>query len=213
MTADTVNVCETFASIQGESSYAGLTCFFIRLAGCNLRCAYCDTPQAWEQGTDREIGALVEEAVAARTSLVQITGGEPLLQPSFPRLARRLCQAVAVPLLVETNGSCDISLVPEPAVTVLDVKCPGSGEAETLDAGNLERLRPRDEVKYVLTDRRDYEWAGAHAREHDLPRRCAHVLLSPAAGRLDPAELARWMLADGSPVRLQVQLHRVIGLA
>lgn len=204
----TVNVCETFVSIQGESSYAGLTCFFVRLAGCNLRCRYCDTVYAYGPGEDRAVTELVAEAAAARTALVEITGGEPLLQPGFADLARELCARSGKRVLVETNGSLDISCVPPGAVVVLDVKCPGSGEAERMDPANLARLRPGDEVKFVLSDRRDYEWASGFVSAH-APALAGHeVFFGPAFGRLDSGRLARWMIDDAVPARLQVQLHR-----
>lgn len=208
----TVNVCETFASLQGESTYAGLTCFFVRLAGCNLRCVYCDTPQAFEPGREMSVDELARAASASGTAITEITGGEPLLQAGCAALAARLCEATRGPVLVETNGTCDISALPDRAVRIMDVKCPGSGAGASFDLDNLRRLRGCDEVKFVISHAADYEWARAFAARHALQARCAAVLFSPARGRLAPADLARWIMRDALPVRLQVPLHSVLGL-
>jgi 7-carboxy-7-deazaguanine synthase len=206
----TVTVHEIFESIQGESTWAGLTCFFIRLAGCNLRCAYCDTPEAWTGGTVESVASIVRRAAKSKAAIVEITGGEPLLQPGAPELARRLAARLKRPVLIETNGTLDISLAPEGVVTIMDVKTPGSGEHAAFDPANLARLRPRDEVKFVLTGREDYEWARRFVRRTGIVKRCAAVLFSPARGRLAAADLGQWILRDGLPVRLQLQLHRVL---
>ena len=206
-----VNVCEVFTSIQGESSYAGQTCLFIRLSGCNLRCTYCDTAHAYGPGRDTPIAELVAQAAASRACLVEITGGEPLLQPWFRELAEALRDGAGKPVLVETNGSQDLSLVPSSVIAVMDVKCPGSGEAGSTDPKNFARLQPADEVKFVLGDRADYDWAVETVVEHDLASVCHAVLFSPVWGRLEPGELGRWIVADGLSVRLQVPLHRVLG--
>jgi 7-carboxy-7-deazaguanine synthase len=208
----TVSLCETFVSIQGESTYAGLPCFFIRLAGCNLRCTYCDTAYAWTGGKERSVTALVRECAAHRAPLVEITGGEPLLQPGCAALAMALRGIPGKTVLVETNGSRDISVLPPGVIAIMDVKCPGSGQSVAFDMTNLARLRPTDEVKFVLCDRGDYEWAKAFVAEHRLAERCHAVLFSPAHGRLETALLARWLLQDCLPVRLQVQLHRLLGM-
>jgi len=207
-----VTVAETFVSIQGESTYAGLPCFFVRLAGCNLRCTYCDTPRALAPGRAEPVAALVHAAAAARTPLVEVTGGEPLLQEDFPALAAALRDGTDATVLVETNGSRDLSAIPEGVIAVVDIKCPGSGEGGSFDLANLDRLRPCDEVKFVLTDRRDYDWARAFAADHALFGHCRTVLFSPAAGRLEPDRLAGWMLADRPAARLQVQLHKMLGV-
>lgn len=209
---ETVAVSEIFTSIQGESTWAGFPCFFVRLAGCNLACAYCDTPQARDAGIQMPIAALIEQFKASRAAIAEITGGEPLLQDGFATLAAALRDVGSRPVLVETNGSRPLSLVPEGVISIVDVKTPGSGECGSFDLANIGRLRPRDEVKFVLTDRADYEWARAWAAKHELGRRCAAVLFSAAAGRLAAAELARWMIEDGLQARLQVQLHRVLGM-
>jgi 7-carboxy-7-deazaguanine synthase len=206
-----VHVTETFTSIQGESSYAGATCFFIRLGGCNLRCRYCDTPLAREPGRATEVTDVVAQCAASPAAIAEITGGEPLLQPGFRALAEGLRDHGSKrAVLVETNGSQDLSAVPPGLVTIMDVKCPDSGEAASLDERNLARLRPGDEVKFVLASRSDYEWARAFVSRHDLAARCAWVLFGPVAGALDPADLAGWIVQDGLKVRLQVQLHRLV---
>jgi 7-carboxy-7-deazaguanine synthase len=158
------------------------------------------------------VGRLVERAAVSPAPLVEITGGEPLLQESFRALAAGLRDGTNKRVLVETNGSMDISAVPAGVVAVVDVKCPGSGEGGSFDPGNLGRLRRYDELKFVISDRRDFEWAAAFVRRNGLPGACAAVLFSPAAGRLDPARLARWIVRGGVAARLQVPLHRVLGL-
>lgn len=208
----TVNVCETFISIQGESTFAGLSCFFIRLAGCNLRCRYCDTTYAYAPGSEAPIEQLVSESRAAKAAIVEITGGEPLLQPAFRELASALRDRGGKPVLVETNGSRDISVIPTGVIAIMDVKCPGSGESESMDPANIGRLRPQDEVKFVLTDRTDYEWARDFVKRHTLASRCHAVMFSPVFGVLTAKDLGQWILEDGLSVRLQVQLHKVLGI-
>jgi 7-carboxy-7-deazaguanine synthase len=207
-----VRVAELFESIQGESTYAGLPCFFVRLAGCNLNCTYCDTPAACEEGEPMAIDAAVAACAASVAPLIEITGGEPLQQDGFEVLAEAICGLPEKTVLVETNGTCDISRIPDGAIAVVDVKTPGSGMAGTFDEANIARLRSKDEVKFVLCDRGDYEWAAEFVREHDLSARCSALLISPAWGQLDAAELGQWLLADGLPVRLQVQLHKVLNV-
>jgi len=207
-----VRVAEVFTSIQGESSFAGLPCFFIRLAGCNLRCRYCDTPAAAQRGTPRPIAGLVARWKKSRAAIAEITGGEPLLQAGFRELAAGLRDAGRRPVLVETNGSRDISTIPRGVIAIMDVKCPGSGERAALDPRNLGRLRPADEVKFVLADRADYLWARRFVRRSGVARAGRAVHFSPVGGRLDASKLARWILADGLPVRLHVQRHKCLGL-
>ena len=208
-----VDIAETFVSIQGESTWAGLGCFFVRLAGCNLRCGYCDTPGALEAGQEQvEISDLVREARGQRVPLIEVTGGEPLLQEAFPALIAALLKIPDRTVLVETNGSVDISSIPEGAVAIVDVKCPGSGAYGSFDMSNLIRLRPADEVKFVLSGRADYEWAREFVQEHAVAKRVVAVHFSPVAGQLLAGELGKWIVEDGLPVRLQLQLHKAAGI-
>jgi len=199
-------VHEIFASIQGESSFAGWPCAFLRLSGCNLACSWCDTVHAAERSTPYSLEAAFDALTAFGLPLVELTGGEPLLAPELPALAARLADAGRT-VLVETNGSLDISVLDPRVVAIMDIKCPGSGMADRNDYANLDRLRPRDEVKCVLADREDYLFARevtARVRE------CRTVLFSPVTGSLDPAELAAWMVADRLRARLGLQLHKII---
>ncbi len=209
-----VDISEKFVSIQGESTYAGLGCFFLRLAGCNLRCGYCDTVRSLVAANNFvEIDDLVKDVKASCVPLVEITGGEPLLQEGFSELAEKLVRESGKTVLIETNGSLDISLIPLGAIAIVDVKCPGSGAGGSFDLGNLARLRECDELKFVLMDRADYEWARAFVDEHGLVDVVKAVHFSPVSEELEAAELGEWILADGLGVRLQVQLHRVVGMA
>ena len=216
----TLRINEVFFSIQGESTWAGCPCVFIRLTGCHLRCAYCDTEYAFKEGATRPIDELVTEACAFPCRLVEITGGEPLLQPRVHGLIRRLAD-LGRTVLVETSGACDIRPLDPRSIAILDVKCPSSGEAGRNLWSNLEHLRPRDEVKFVIGDRADYEYAREVIQRHGLAGRCAALLLSPiheqprgleiaGARGLPLKTLAEWILADGLPVRMQIQLHKWI---
>jgi 7-carboxy-7-deazaguanine synthase len=203
-----VAVNETYFSIQGEGTRAGLPCVFVRLTGCPLRCAWCDTAYAFHEGVRRTVEEVVREAARHPCRRVLVTGGEPLAQPgAFPLVARFLDDGWEV--LVETSGHVLIDSLDRRAVTILDVKAPGSGETHRMEWGNLERLRAHDEVKFVIADRADYEWSLAIVRERGLPKRCA-VLFSPVHGVLDPGRLGRWIMEDGAEVRLQVQLHKYL---
>ncbi|MDD4869771.1 MAG: radical SAM protein [Kiritimatiellae bacterium] len=206
----TVNVCETFVSIQGESTYAGLPCFFIRLAGCNLRCKYCDTKYAYKAGRDVNVPDLVRQCKDCNVVIVEITGGEPLLQTGFAELAKALRDKTGKKVLVETNGSCNISVIPDRVAAIMDIKCPGSGESESMDVGNIRRLRPYDEVKFVLSSRSDYLWAKKFVGKHKLESYCNAVLFSPVYGKINARMLGEWIIKDQLPVRLQVQMHKVI---
>lgn len=211
MPTATVSVVETFVSLQGESTFAGRPCFFVRLAGCNLRCRYCDTAYAYEGGRDRTVTDLTAEFVASGVSLAEITGGEPLLQAGCRDLALAL-RAGGAQVLVETNGSRDISAIPDGVVAIMDIKCPGSGASEAMNWANIDRLRPADQVKFVIGDRVDFDWACGIVQQHGLDRRCRAVLFSPVSGQLAPATLGEWVLASKLPVQLQVQLHKLIGM-
>jgi 7-carboxy-7-deazaguanine synthase len=206
---DKLLVNELFASIQGEGTRAGLPCVFVRLSGCNLRCRYCDTLYARENG-GREM--TVDEVICAvagyKPRLVEVTGGEPLLQIACRALLKRLLQE-GYEVLLETNGSMDLSGVDPAVVKIVDFKCPSSGESDSMLWTNIRHLTPRDEVKFVIGDRGDYEWArGLIQREH-LADRCV-LLFSPVFGEMEPRMLAEWILGDALPVRLQLQLHKII---
>lgn len=207
-----LDVFETFVSIQGESTWAGLPCFFVRLAGCNLRCRYCDTGRAWTGGVARSVASVTAEFVQSGVRAAEITGGEPLLQPEAARLAEALLDAGAAPLLVETNGTCGLSAIPAGAIAIVDVKTPGSGAGGSFDVANLARLRPADEVKFVIVDREDFDWAADFVERHALSSRCRAVLFSAASGLLEPSVLGQWVLASKLTVRMQVQLHTVLGI-
>ena len=199
---------EIFVSIQGESTWAGLPCVFLRTTGCPLRCRWCDTEYAFYEGNRWHLDDLVDEACRHRVDLVEITGGEPLAQPGTPALAEALLRRGKT-VLVETSGSFDISVLPDGAHAIMDLKCPSSGELEHNDLGNLDRLRPGDEVKFVIGNREDYDWAAEMVREHDLTGRCP-VLFSPVWNEVEFERLAQWILADGLAVRMQLQLHKIL---
>jgi 7-carboxy-7-deazaguanine synthase len=203
-----LRVNEIFHSIQGESGHAGLPCVFVRLTGCNLRCTWCDTEYAFHEGREMSIDEVLDEVGRYGCSLVEVTGGEPLLQQDAPALMDRLLDR-GYRVLLETGGSLPIETVPQRVIRIVDVKCPGSGEAERNRWENLEHLRPTDELKFVIRDRADYDWAATRLRERGLNRRCA-VLFAPVHDALEPGELADWVLADGLPVRVQIQLHKIL---
>ncbi|HVZ19788.1 MAG TPA: radical SAM protein [Vicinamibacterales bacterium] len=200
---------EIFHSVQGESTYAGRPCVFVRLTACDLRCSWCDTPYAFHEGQKQTVDAVLADVERFGCDLVEVTGGEPLLQADVYPLMERLI-ASGKTVLLETGGHRSTERVPPAVVTVLDVKCPGSGEAERMDWSNLDRLRPHDEVKFVVKDRADYDYARAVMAQHDLARRAAAIHLSPVHGVLDPRVLSEWVLADRLPVRVQLQLHKYI---
>ena len=206
---DQIRVHEIYESIQGESTFAGLPCTFVRLSRCNLRCRWCDTPQAFEGGTEMSRAAVLEKALSFGTPRVELTGGEPLLQEGAIPLLRELCDAGRT-VLLETSGERDISLVDPRVHRIMDLKAPGSGESRRNRWENVAHLSSRDEVKIVLADRADYEWAKGVIEEHGLERRVNEVLLSPVWGELDPKDLVKWVLEDDMPVRVQIQMHKVI---
>ena len=204
-----LEVSEIFHSIQGESSWSGLPCVFIRLTGCNLRCAYCDTTYAYEQGRFMEIPDILERVRELRCDLVEVTGGEPLVQPDTPPLICRLLDAGHT-VLLETNGSMDIGVVDLRCVRIVDIKCPSSGMAKQNDLRNLKKLGARDELKLVIANRQDYEFA--RNLLSSLPAVQYKINFSPVFGVLDPRTLAEWILEDRLAVRLNLQLHKIIGL-
>jgi 7-carboxy-7-deazaguanine synthase len=205
---DTLLVNEVYASIQGESSHAGRLCVFVRLTGCNLRCKWCDTEYAFYEGERRPIDAVVEQVLGYGIPLVEITGGEPLLQKGCPVLAQRLLDA-GLTVLVETSGALPIDALPAGTIRIMDLKCPSSGECDKNEWRNIVNLTPRDEVKFVIADRADYEWAKDAMSRHDLARRC-RVLISPVHGTVAAEDVVAWMLADRLDARFQLQMHKYI---
>ncbi len=203
-----LRVIEVYTSVQGESTFAGLPCVFVRLAGCNLRCTWCDSEWTFTGGEHRSISDVLEEVETAGVNLVEVTGGEPLVhRQAIPLMERLLARGHTV--LLETSGSRDIAAVPPGVHIILDLKPPDSGEEGANLWSNIELLRPKDEVKFVLASRRDYEWAKAALAEHRLAERCS-VLFSTAFGLVEAADVVAWILADRLPVRFQVQMHKVI---
>ena len=219
-----MQITEIYKSVQGESTYAGLLCVFVRLTGCNLRCSWCDSEYAFYGGHKMSVEEVCGEIsrLSPHGGLVEITGGEPMLQErEVIALLDRLA-AEGYKVLLETSGERPLARVPKHVVKIVDVKCPGSGEPDTFDLENLEALRPSDEIKFVLADRNDYEFARDFIRRHHLADRVQALLLSPAFGKeasgsrgashclLDPQELAEWIVADDLPVRLSLQIHKFI---
>jgi len=203
-----MQVTEIFYSIQGESTWAGQPCVFVRLTGCPLRCSWCDTDYAFSGGSEQPIDAIVDRVRAFTCRLVEVTGGEPLAQPDCKRLLARLCDE-HLTVLLETSGALDTAGVDPRVRIILDVKCPSSGMTDRMHWPNVERLRASDEAKFVITDRTDYEWAKDTVARLEIDRRCT-VLFSPVFEALDPRQLAEWVLADRLSVRYQLQLHKLI---
>jgi len=204
----TLVIHEIYRSLQGESTFAGLPCVFVRLTACHLRCVYCDTPHAFNQGEAMSVDVVVARALALGDDLVEITGGEPLLQREVHPLMSRLADAGKT-VLLETSGALDTSAVDPRVRVILDLKTPGSGEAEANVWSNIEHLKPGDEVKFVVCDRADFDWAVNVVREHRLTERCP-VLFSAAFGQVNPTDLAAWILESRLPVRLQPQQHKIL---
>ncbi|MAE62067.1 MAG: 7-carboxy-7-deazaguanine synthase [Planctomycetaceae bacterium] len=222
MTSDTLMINEVFHSIQGESTWAGRPCVFVRLTGCHLRCQYCDTEYAFHEGSRWSLDDLLDkvERIGRGCRLVEVTGGEPLLQANVHPLMGRLCDR-GYTVLIETSGTLDITSCDVRVNRIVDLKTPGSGACDQNHWANLDRLTARDEVKFVLTDRADYEWSRDVIQRHGLTRRAGAVLLSPVhpmdpgaelpgIGGLDLHDLAQWALADGLDVVVQPQLHKLI---
>ncbi|HLA62560.1 MAG TPA: 7-carboxy-7-deazaguanine synthase QueE [Nitrospiraceae bacterium] len=203
-----MRITEIFHSIQGESSYAGQPCVFVRLTGCPLRCTWCDTDYAFYGGHECSIDEVLAKVQTYGCRLVEVTGGEPLVQPESLPLMTRLCDA-GYTVLLETSGAVDIAPVDPRAHVILDVKCPGSGMTDRMHWPNLSQLAAKDEAKFVMADRADYDWAREILTQYDLASRCP-VLFSPVFGSLDVRQLAEWTLADRLPVRFQLQMHKYI---
>lgn len=207
--APKLTVNEIFLSVQGESTWAGVPCVFVRLTGCDLRCSYCDTAYAFSEGKRRPLAEVAAEALAFGVPLVEVTGGEPLLQPAALPLMTALCDAGRT-VLLETSGAHDIGRVDPRVHRIVDLKTPSSGESVKMRWANLDRLTSRDEVKFVIGSREDYEWARLKTREHALPERVRAVLFSPVFGKIAPASMVEWILADKLEVRFQLQMHKFI---
>lgn len=203
-----MRITEIFYSIQGESSFAGLPCVFVRTTGCNLRCVWCDTEYAFYGGREMSLDEIVEKVERYGCDLVELTGGEPLLQKEIPELARRLLDKHHT-VLVETSGERDISVLDARLIKIMDLKCPGSGECEKNRWENLEYLTPRDEVKFVVKDREDYQWAVNIIKKYRLEER-VKLLVSPVWHELALVDLAQWILQDRLKARFQVQWHKYV---
>ena len=204
-----LTINEIFHSVQGESTYAGRPCVFVRLTACDLRCSWCDTPYAFHEGRKRSLEDVLHEVESYECPLVEVTGGEPLLQEAVYPLMESLV-AIGKTVLLETGGHRSTARVPADVVTILDVKCPGSGESDRNCWENLANVRPHDEVKFVVKDRGDYEYARDVVVQHALAGRVTAIHFSPVHGVLDPKTLSEWVLADRLPVRVQLQLHKYI---
>ena len=205
----TLTVNEIYYSIQGESTWAGLPCVFVRLTFCDLRCTYCDTAYAFYEGEKKTLPEITTEVLKFDCPLVEITGGEPLLQKNVLPLMSALADAGKT-VLLETSGAHDISKVDLRVHRIMDLKTPGSGECERNLWSNIQHLTKRDEVKFVVGSREDYEWSRDKMREHNLSERCHAVLFSPIFGRIEPREIVEWMLADNLRARFQLQMHKFI---
>jgi 7-carboxy-7-deazaguanine synthase len=205
----TLTINEIYHSIQGESTWAGEPCVFVRLTFCDLRCNYCDTEYAFYEGKKETLGEIATAVAALQCPLVEITGGEPLLQKNVLPLMAILADAGHT-VLLETSGAHDISKVDPRVHRIMDLKTPGSGESARNLLSNIEHLTQRDEVKFVIGSREDYEWSREKVKGHALARRCRAVLFSPIFGRIDPREIVEWILADKLPVRFQLQMHKFI---
>jgi 7-carboxy-7-deazaguanine synthase len=207
--AGTLTVNEIYESVQGESSWAGCRCVFIRLTFCDLRCTYCDTEYAFYEGKKQTLNAIAAAVAAFQCPLVEITGGEPLLQKNVLPLMTMLADAGHT-VLLETSGAHDISSVDPRVHRIMDLKTPGSGEAEKNLWSNIEYLNTRDEVKFVMGSREDYEWSREKVQKFHLTKRCRAVLFSPIFGRIDPRQIVDWIMEDELNVRFQLQMHKFI---
>jgi 7-carboxy-7-deazaguanine synthase len=206
---DRLRITEIYKSVQGESTWAGLPCIFVRTTGCNLRCVWCDSEYSFYGGSWMELDAILARVVELDCKLVELTGGEPLLQPGVPVLAKMLLDR-GYTVLVETSGERPVEVLPPGAIRIMDLKCPDSGECERNRFENIAQLNQNDEVKFVLASRRDYEWAREQVRKYDLDKRVKAVLFSVAFGKVEPVQVVDWILDDKLPVRFQLQMHKFI---
>ncbi len=204
-----ITVNEIYESIQGESTWAGLPCIFVRTTFCDLRCSYCDTEYAFYEGDKMDLDEIEARVLAFDVPLVEITGGEPLLQKAVPPLMKRLCDRGKT-VMIETSGAHDISLIDDRVHRIMDLKTPGSGECKRNRYENIEMLTQRDEVKFVLSSEEDYQWAREQIIKYGLSGRCGAVLLSPVFGKIDPRKIVEWMLRDKLEARFQLQMHKFI---
>jgi len=208
MNNEMIKINEIYLSVQGESTYTGLPCVFVRLTGCNLRCSWCDTAYAFHDGKDMSIDETLREVENFKVNLVEITGGEPLMQETvYPLMEKLLGRGYKV--MLETGGSISLKKVPRDVIKIMDLKCPGSGEQDKNNLDNLKLLAPHDEVKFVILDRKDYEWSRDLIKKHKVHEK-AHVLFSPVFDKIELKEMVKWILEDRLPVRLQTQLHKII---
>ena len=211
MANETLMITEMFGSIQGESTHAGRLCFFVRLAGCNLRCSYCDTDYSLTpaDGVEMSIDSVVSHILKEGFNLVEITGGEPLTQGNVVKLCDRLLET-GCEVMIETNGSLDINILPKGVIRIVDCKTPSSGELKNMLFANFDHLVSSDEVKFVIGNREDYDYALSVIDKYDLNSKTENILLSPIWNNVEPADIVDWMVADKPPVRLQIQMHKVI---
>ena len=203
-----IKINEIYLSVQGESTHTGLPCIFIRLTGCNLRCSWCDTAYAFHEGKNMSIDEILQKVENFGIHLVEITGGEPLMQDNVYTLMRRLIEK-GYKVMLETGGSISLERVPKDVIKIMDLKCPGSGEQDKNNLDNLKLLAPHDEVKFVILDKKDYEWSRDIIKKYKI-NETAHILLSPVFDKLELKEMVKWILEDRLPVRLQTQLHKII---
>jgi len=206
---DRLRITEIYKSIQGESTWAGLPCVFVRTTGCNRRCVWCDSKYSFYGGSWMNLDEIVSRVAALDCELVELTGGEPLLQPGVPVLAKMLIES-GYTVLVETSGERPIEVLPAGTIRIMDLKCPDYGECESNRFENILQLNQNDEVKFVLASRRDYEWAREQVRKHGLDKRVKAVLFSVVFGKLEPVQVVDWILEDKLPVRFQLQMHKFI---